>query len=163
MEAFTERYGHILYKQSLSRKYITPDSVCEIKGCAEYQRAINEQMVKEGYEPNGKIKLGLDHCHKHGYIRGIICNSCNTAIGHIETTHLPPWHADFPKPGYNGYLKNACPDCVAGKSEICTYCEGTERHYVDQHCEECGEHECACDDIDDVDPAYKFSQMARES
>lgn len=29
-------------------------------------------------------KLVVDHCHTEGYVRGFICYSCNTLLGHIE-------------------------------------------------------------------------------
>lgn len=30
------------------------------------------------------IRLGIDHCHKTGKIRGILCNNCNTALGKYQ-------------------------------------------------------------------------------
>jgi hypothetical protein len=35
-----------------------------------------------GGEINGKG--GVDHCHKTGKIRGILCSHCNAAIGHMN-------------------------------------------------------------------------------
>ncbi len=33
--------------------------------------------------PNGK-SLAVDHCHKTGLIRGLLCNGCNVGIGHLQ-------------------------------------------------------------------------------
>lgn len=33
-----------------------------------------------------KEKLTIDHCHKTGYIRGVLCDFCNDTVGQIEET-----------------------------------------------------------------------------
>ena len=32
-------------------------------------------------EFNDKLKPVVDHCHKHGHTRGLLCNSCNVGLG----------------------------------------------------------------------------------
>ena len=42
--------------------------VCGICGCAE----------------GSKMALAVDHCHKSGKVRGLLCNNCNNGLGRFK-------------------------------------------------------------------------------
>lgn len=61
----------------------------------EYNRMLKEQKgaCKICLKPETKVinrkdgkphNLAVDHCHKTNVIRGLLCASCNTAIGHLR-------------------------------------------------------------------------------
>lgn len=57
--------------------------------CAICERP--ETKVLKKY--NTKMDLAVDHCHTTGKIRGLLCHSCNTAIGHFEDNEKLLWKA----------------------------------------------------------------------
>lgn len=58
-----EEYDIILKKQN---------NVCLICGQVE---------VSTRNDGNGKRRLSVDHCHKTGKVRGLLCSNCNKALG----------------------------------------------------------------------------------
>ena len=45
---------------------------------------------QETKERNGvRYRLAVDHCHKTGKIRGLLCFPCNSAIGKFEKRNVP--------------------------------------------------------------------------
>ena len=71
-------------KQHLKRKY---DLTQE-----EYDKMLEQQnnkcVICGDYETNkrkGEIQsLSVDHCHKTGKIRGLLCNNCNLTLGYSK-------------------------------------------------------------------------------
>lgn len=54
----------------------------------QYKETFNSQgnacAMCKGTEPGGTGTWCIDHCHKGGHVRGILCHTCNTALGHYE-------------------------------------------------------------------------------
>jgi hypothetical protein len=60
----------------------------------------------------------LDHCHRHGWIRGVICRSCNVAPPLCETTgDYVDRRRVIGQPDYWSHLMK-CPDCDIRESDI---------------------------------------------
>lgn len=53
---------------------------------AQYDEMVLRQgavcAVCHGRNPDG-AQLAVDHCHRLGHVRGILCRACNTAIGQM--------------------------------------------------------------------------------
>lgn len=54
---------------------------------ARFNQMVSEQggvcAVCGGVQSDGR-RLAIDHCHKTGVIRGLLCSPCNTSIGHAK-------------------------------------------------------------------------------
>ncbi len=59
-----EEYNELLKKQK---------SVCAI--CGKVDNRIMKGTV---------VKLNVDHCHKTGKVRGLLCNRCNSGLGLLK-------------------------------------------------------------------------------
>lgn len=59
----------------------------------DYRRMLKEQDSKcklcggEGFlmdTERHSVKLVVDHCHKDGHVRGLLCHNCNRALGLLQ-------------------------------------------------------------------------------
>lgn len=67
--------------RELKRYGLTPEMFQAIKRAQGGRCAVcRKRFPREGTE--GK-RIHVDHCHKTGRIRGILCSSCNTGIGKL--------------------------------------------------------------------------------
>jgi hypothetical protein len=97
LPGFVERYGPILYADIapywLERIGVLRTSVCEIPHCT-----------------TGSTELFADHCHRHGWVRGLVCPSHNTRLGQVDAVReLDGLIADFSCTVYGAHLANCWP------------------------------------------------------
>lgn len=59
---------------------------------ADYNRMLAAQgdVCAICKEPNKRKYFDVDHDHISGAVRGLLCRTCNTAVGYLE--HLEPYH-----------------------------------------------------------------------
>ncbi len=81
-----EKIGEISWKSKIKRLYgITVDHYNAMFERQNYCCAICESKVSwsRGYrhKTNGSSRFMVDHCHKTGVVRGLLCTRCNRAIG----------------------------------------------------------------------------------
>ena len=93
---FIQRHGLVQYKHGLGARYPREGS-CEVGICRAY-----------GIEA-GTGHLVHDHCHVHGWVRGLVCVPCNNRLMHIETG-LRPIPPRWQYPALLAHLLK-CPDC----------------------------------------------------
>jgi hypothetical protein len=46
----------------------------------------NEETAPNTWKKDKARRLAIDHCHKTGIIRGLLCYRCNTTLGKVEDT-----------------------------------------------------------------------------
>jgi len=66
------RYSYGITLEDYDRMFAEQRGVCKICGADQKGTA-------------GQQRLAVDHCHATGKVRGLLCVSCNTMLGKIET------------------------------------------------------------------------------
>lgn len=69
-ERLKQRYGNVDYENLFNKQ----NGTCAICGKPEIFKSINGKTVR----------LSVDHNHKTGQIRGLLCKKCNIGIGYFE-------------------------------------------------------------------------------
>ena len=78
-----EYHRKVAFKSHLKRTYgLDLDSYMELCIAQDYRCDICGKDSHSTYDKKGG--LYVDHCHKSGKIRGLLCHSCNAAIGHLQ-------------------------------------------------------------------------------
>lgn len=96
-----EKWDKIYKKQYQNKRENQGDMLSLIKVCSkrrisleQYQQMLEEQDNKCGIcgqeetckdpRQDRVRRLSIDHCHRTGIVRGLLCHSCNTAIGKLK-------------------------------------------------------------------------------
>lgn len=105
-----EKWDEIYKKAYIKRKdrygsLLSLLKVCESRGITldDYQRMLekqnnkcaicNEQETRKNPHSDGVLRLCIDHCHKTGKVRGLLCHSCNTALGKFKDSAILMYRA----------------------------------------------------------------------
>lgn len=90
-----EKYGSLL---SLKK-------VCEARGITieEYHNMVlvqdgkcaicHQAETRKSGKGSGMLRLCIDHCHKTNKVRGLLCHSCNTALGKFKDSPVNLYRA----------------------------------------------------------------------
>lgn len=94
-----QKHSNRTNKSNLEWRNRNPEKIKEIYRVSNLKRKFNlsiEDYNKMFFDQKGRCKicdkhqnqfkkaLAVDHCHTTGKIRGLLCASCNTAIGHLK-------------------------------------------------------------------------------
>ena len=61
----------------LKREYgVTPEKYDEMQDCQS-----NSCAICHRHQSKLNVKLAIDHCHKTGKVRGLLCQACNRSLG----------------------------------------------------------------------------------
>lgn len=68
------------HESFLRRRHVTPDQfeimLADQAGCCA--------ICRSAFTDTGKSRLEVDHDHETGFIRGVLCGSCNRGIGSLK-------------------------------------------------------------------------------
>lgn len=80
VKLYNEKNPHIKHAQRLSAYGLTPEMYDGLLKNQNYKCAI----CGEEQNAQHRNKLYVDHNHETGKVRGLLCNNCNFAIGHLK-------------------------------------------------------------------------------
>ena len=85
-----EKRRYTRWKSDIKKKYnLTPKDYFTLMDMQEGVCAIclSVQKTKKG-NTDTPWNLAVDHCHRTGKVRGLLCNECNRAIGILGDTYM---------------------------------------------------------------------------
>lgn len=92
---FVYLYGHVEYRHVMADKQARADilsrSACEV------------------HAQHSRTDLVFDHCHDHGWVRGVVCHSCNVKLGQVDAARKLAGIAVVPGNTGFGRIIASCP------------------------------------------------------
>lgn len=76
-----DKQDYIRYKRLYDKYGVTKEWYFEQLEKQEHKCAICRCEEPKG---NGNVHFHVDHCHSTGKVRGLLCSSCNTALGNFK-------------------------------------------------------------------------------
>lgn len=70
---------YVSRKTALKKYGITPEDYDEM-----YSKQEGKCAICKSHQLSLKKKLCVDHCHKTGKVRGLLCNNCNLGLGSFK-------------------------------------------------------------------------------
>lgn len=84
LTAYCKRYYADYYRSNKDRQQATSQRA-RIKRRYGLDLDTYQRLIDEGCAVCGsKKRLHIDHCHKSGITRGVLCSACNVSIGHAH-------------------------------------------------------------------------------
>lgn len=125
--SFIAGHGLVRYTGRLGRRYPRTGQ-CEVGACRLIRQQDAEHWGALAAEARGRLDhvladlaahaerldarpLMFDHCHVHGWVRGLACHDCNVLLGAADAGRLAAGDSTW-APAVLAFRLN-CPDCRA--------------------------------------------------
>ena len=78
-----QRWKQLKHKYGLTKEQWCSMLNAQDSKCACCDVKLHTEAIKRGSKRPSNQAV-VDHCHETGAIRGILCHSCNVALGHVK-------------------------------------------------------------------------------
>jgi hypothetical protein len=122
MGRFIEEHGLTQYNPG---RRFDRGGACEIEGCVSLRARLRDAAgtreethrrlglsLDTSHDVSTRIDspLYVDHCHEHGWVRGLICAGCNSAMRFVDKHQCLPRYMPALREEFRRHY-NQCPDC----------------------------------------------------
>lgn len=75
------KQGKYVHHQRIERAYGVSATLYHLMLEAQHECCA---LCRKHQSENSGFRLSVDHCHKTGNVRGLLCNNCNRAVGLLQ-------------------------------------------------------------------------------